>query len=355
MTIPFGAIILSCLLALILTPPMIKLACRWGAVDKPNQRKIHATPMPRLGGLAIYVAFVVGLLVTQPMTMPLAGLLVGATLIVLLGLWDDLRGMPAVVKLIGQIVAAASLVPFGLYVEFVTNPIAGDVFWLGLWGIPLTIFWIVAVTNALNLVDGLDGLAAGTALIAALSLAVIAFFEAQSTAFAVALILAAAILGFLRYNFHPARVFLGDTGSMLLGFVLAATAIMGLTKSATALSVIIPIVILGIPLFDTAFAILRRCLNGRRIFEPDKDHLHHRLLIAGLSHRGAVLTVYGVNLVLAASAVVITRLTTDQAALLLFILAAVLLTAANKFGVIGAAWSRRLPETAESKSEGPGF
>ncbi|MDQ7792163.1 MAG: MraY family glycosyltransferase [Clostridia bacterium] len=353
--IPFVAMALSCILVLILTPPVMKLARRWGAVDKPNQRKVHATPMPRLGGLAIYIAFVVSLLVTQPMTMPLAGLLVGATLIVLLGIWDDIRGMPAVVKLLGQTVAAASLIPFGLYVEFITNPVAGGVLWLGLWGIPLTIFWLVAVTNALNLVDGLDGLAGGTALIAALTMAMIAFFEAQATAFAVALVLATALLGFLRYNFHPARIFLGDAGSMLLGFVLAATAIMGLTKSATALSIIIPIVILGIPLFDTAFAILRRCRNGRRIFEPDKDHLHHRLLTAGLSHRGAVLTVYGINLVLAASAVVITRLSTDQAVLLLFIVAAVLLTVANKLGVIGAAWSRRLPETADSKSESPRF
>ncbi len=349
MEIPLVALVTAFVLALALTPQVIKLAYRWGAVDKPDRRKIHNGLMPRMGGLAIYIAFVVSLLITQPMTMPIIGLLLGATLIVLLGIWDDVRGMPAVVKLLGQIAAAAVVIPFGLCVEFITNPVGEGVLLLGLWGIPLTIFWLVAVTNALNLVDGLDGLAGGTALIAALTLAVIAFFESQATAFTVALVLAAAVLGFLRYNFHPAKIFLGDTGSMLLGFILAATAIMGLTKSATALSILVPIVILGIPLFDTAFAIVRRCLNGRHIFEPDKEHLHHRLLTAGFSHRGAVLAVYGVNLVLAASAVLVTRLSTDQALLLLVVVATLLLTAANKLGVMGAAWRARVSKQVDGE------
>lgn len=336
--LPVFALVLS----LVVTPWVIRLAHRLGAMDEPDQRKMHAFPMPRLGGLAVYLAFISTLLITQPLTTPLWGLVCGATLIVLLGMWDDVRGISPWLKFTGQIVAALTLIPFGIHFEFLTNPFGGIVF-LGLWGIPLTVFWLVAVTNAVNLIDGLDGLASGTALIASLTLAVVAFTLGNVPVVAVTLILAGAILGFLRYNFHPARVFLGDTGSMFLGFTLATLAVMGLTKGATALSVIIPVVILGIPLTDTAFAVLRRFRNKKPIFYPDKGHLHHRLLGAGLTHRGAVLTMYGVNVVLGGSAVLLTVLTTEQAVLFLFMVATVLLTAANRVGMFGGAW-RRSPE-----------
>jgi len=329
-------LVLAAVLSLFVTPLVIKMARRLGAVDEPDQRKIHQRPMPRLGGLAVYLVFTAAVLLTQPLTTPLLGLLAGATIIVLLGVWDDVRGASPRLKLAVQLLAALALIPFGFHVEFLTNPLGGIIY-LGWWGIPLTVFWVVAVTNALNLIDGLDGLAAGTALIASFTLAVVAFTVGNMAVVAVTLILAGAILGFLRYNFHPARVFLGDTGSMFLGFTLAALAIMGLTKGPTALSVIIPIVILGIPLTDTAFAVLRRYRNGRPIFYPDKGHLHHRLLGAGLTHRGAVLTMYGVNVVLGASAVLLTILSTEQAVLLLFIVAVLLLTAANRVGVFGSA------------------
>jgi UDP-GlcNAc:undecaprenyl-phosphate GlcNAc-1-phosphate transferase len=332
-------LVFAFVLCLVITPWVIRLAQRLGAVDEPDQRKVHALPMPRLGGLAVYLGFVATVLITQPLTLPLLGLVLGATLIVLLGVWDDVRRISPRLKLAGQILAAATLIPFGIHVEFLTNPFGGIIY-LGLWGIPLTVFWVVAVTNAVNLIDGLDGLAAGTALIASLTLAVVAFTLGNVPVVAVTLILAGAILGFLRYNFHPARVFLGDTGSMFLGFALATLAIMGLTKGATALSVIIPIMILGIPLTDTVFAILRRYRNKKPIFYPDKEHLHHRLLGAGLTHRGTVLVLYGVNLVLGGSAVLLTILSTEQAVLLLFIVATLLLTAANRAGVFGGAWQR---------------
>ncbi|MEW6726554.1 MAG: MraY family glycosyltransferase [Bacillota bacterium] len=340
-----GALSLTC------TPLVMRLAGRVGAIDLPDRRKMHTSPMPRLGGLAIYLAFVFVILVTQQLTGEVLGLLAGSTLIVALGILDDTRGVTPKVKLLGQVVAALSVIPFGLQVEFITNPVHSGMIALGWWGIPLTVFWLVAVTNAVNLIDGLDGLAAGIAAIAALTMSVISWTEGQIAAMVISLILFVAVLGFLPYNFHPARIFLGDTGSMFLGFALAATAIMGLTKSATAVSILIPIVILGIPLFDTAFAIFRRYRNRQPIFYPDKQHLHHRLLEAGLSHRRAVLTVYGVNLVLGASAVLLTVLSTDQGMLLLLVVATLLIGLANKAGILGEGWARRTEPVQTKQSE----
>nr|WP_187290672.1 MraY family glycosyltransferase [Desulforamulus ruminis] len=333
--------IFPCLLALlisfVLTPTVRKLAFKIGAIDRPDCRKVHCKTMPRLGGLAVFLAFTGAVLFTQQLNNKLIGLLVGGLLIVLLGILDDTRGLPAKVKLVGQIAAAAAVIPFGIQVEFITNPINGDLLHLGIWGIPVTIFWIISVTNAVNLIDGLDGLAGGTSFIAALTMAAI-IWQQDGTGMEVtllALVLAASILGFLRYNFFPAKIFLGDTGSMFLGYALGTLAVMGVTKTATAISVIVPMVILGLPLLDVLFAILRRYQSQRPIFQPDKEHLHHRLMALGLSHRQTVLAIYAVNLILGVSAFLLTVLTTSQAALLLFILAVVIIVTANKIGVIG--------------------
>ncbi|MEG6512223.1 MraY family glycosyltransferase [Desulforamulus ruminis] len=334
--------VLPCLLALLisfaLTPLVRKLAFKIGAIDQPDCRKVHCKTMPRLGGLAVFLAFSVAVLLTQPLDSRLVGLLTGGLLIVLLGILDDTRGLPAKVKLAGQIAAAAAVIPFGIQVEFITNPVDGHMLHLGIWGIPVTIFWIISVTNAVNLIDGLDGLAGGTAFIAALTMAAITWQQQDGTGMEVtllALVLAASILGFLRYNFFPAKIFLGDTGSMFLGYALGTLAVMGVAKTATAISVIVPMVILGIPLLDVLFAILRRYQSQRPIFQPDKEHLHHRLMALGLSHRQTVLAIYAVNLILGVSAFLLTELTTSQAALLLFILAVVIIVTANKIGVIG--------------------
>ncbi|WP_273484636.1 glycosyltransferase family 4 protein [Desulforamulus ruminis] len=335
--------VLPCLLALlisfVLTPTVRKLAFKIGAIDRPDCRKVHCKTMPRLGGLAVFLAFSATVLLTQPLNSKLIGLLVGGLLIVLLGILDDTRGLSAKVKLAGQIAAAAAVIPFGIQVEFITNPINVNehMLHLGIWGIPVTIFWIISVTNAVNLIDGLDGLAGGTSFIAALTMAAITW-QQDGTGMEVtllALVLAASILGFLRYNFFPAKIFLGDTGSMFLGYALGTLAVMGVAKTATAISVIVPMVILGIPLLDVLFAILRRYQSQRPIFQPDKEHLHHRLMALGLSHRQTVLAIYAVNLILGVSAFLLTVLTTSQAALLLFILAVVIIVTANKIGVIG--------------------
>lgn len=334
-------VILAFVLALVITPWVKRLAIKINAIDKPNARKVHKCLMPRLGGLAVFVSFALVALLTRPLTIQLTGLLFGGLLIVLLGILDDTKGLSAKVKLAGQIIAALAVIPFGIQVDFITNPLSGGVIALGILAIPVTVFWIISVTNAVNLIDGLDGLAGGTSMIAALTIAAVSWKQGMldgvnnGEVAILALILAAAVLGFLRYNFHPAKIFLGDTGSMFLGYCLAVLAVMGLTKSAAAISVFIPIVILGIPLLDTFFAIVRRCYNGQPIFQPDKNHLHHRLMAMGLSHRQTVLVIYAISGLLGGSAYLLNIIATDQAVLLLVLISIIMIIGANKIGVVG--------------------
>lgn len=349
-----AALGLAVSLPLVLTPFIEKLAVRVGAIDRPGTRKVHDSPVPCWGGLSIFLGFAVALLFAifqmfrpAPPSSHLQvvssisgislgwealGILAGGHLILLVGLYDDWRGLSPWAKLGGQIAAAVVLVAFGVTVDFITNPLGG-VIYLGFFSIPVTVAWVVGVTNALNLVDGLDGLAAGVAVVAAGTVAVVAFGQGEPFVAFCALLLAAAALGFLPYNFHPARIFMGDGGSMFLGFTLASLAVLGLTKSATAFSLILPILILGVPIFDMVFAIIRRILRGQHIFAADRDHLHHRLLNLGLTHRQTVLAIYAVNLVLGGSAVLLTYLTTAQGLMVLFLLSTTVLLAANKLGL----------------------
>lgn len=336
-----AALLVALFLSWVLTPWVRELAFSWGAVDKPDARKVHKTIMPRMGGLAVYLAFVPVVLLSQEINAAVIGLLLGGTIVMVLGIIDDIRCLPAKVKLLGQIAAASVVIPFGIKVHYITNPFSGELFFLGWLAVPLTVFWIVAVTNAINLIDGLDGLAGGVSFIAALTLGAVAFSQwyffgvsGMTGVVLISLILASALLGFLKHNFHPATIFLGDSGSMFLGFSLAVLSIMSFTKSATAISVIIPLVILGLPLLDTFFAILRRFFKHRPIFQPDKEHLHHQLLAMGLSHRQAVLVIYAVSSILGLSAVTINMLTTNQAMLVLLILSVAVIWMANKVGVI---------------------
>ncbi len=341
--VPIMAIVAAFGLALLVTPLVKKCAFKIGALDLPDQRKIHKQAMPRLGGLAIYFSFITVVLLTMELTPQIWALLLGGTLIIVLGFIDDTRGLSPGLKLAGQIMAAAAVIPFGLEVQFLTNPFSDQLITLGFLAAPVTVIWIVSVTNAVNLIDGLDGLAGGTTFISALTLAAVVWIETttagvfpgQSEAFVLALILAGAVIGFLHYNFHPAKIFLGDSGSMFLGFSMATLAIMGVAKSATFISVIIPMVILGIPLLDTMFAIVRRYCGRKPIFQPDKEHLHHRLIQMGLSHRQAVLSIYGVNIILGLSAIVLTLVSPKQAVIFLVILSTSILLAANKIGVAG--------------------
>ena len=346
MHLPLAAILAGFLVAFLATPFVNKLAIKCGAIDRPSERKVHRRAMPRMGGLAIFISFAAIVILTQEITPILKGMLLGGLLIVLLGIADDVKGVSPGLKLAGQIAASLVAVYFGLTVRSLTNPFgASDMIALGILAIPITVLWLISVTNAVNLIDGLDGLAGGITIIALLTIAASVWIEVSKTgsaaagqteAVALALILAAAVLGFLPFNFHPARIFLGDTGSMFLGFNLAALSVMGLAKGPTFISVIIPVVILGIPLLDTTFAVVRRFLGNRPIMQPDKEHLHHRLMEIGLNHRQTVLCIYAISLVLGFSAIIMTLMSPKHAVILLVALSTTIIIAANKLGVANA-------------------
>ncbi|MFZ7101400.1 MAG: glycosyltransferase family 4 protein [Peptococcaceae bacterium] len=331
--------------------PLIKnLAFKVGAVDNPCQRKVHCKPMPRLGGLAIYLGFISMVLLTQPMSEQIIGLVLGSTIIAALGVVDDIKEITPKIKLAGQIVAACILVAFNIDVEYITNPfVKGSIIPLEYLNIPVTILWIVGVTNAVNLIDGLDGLAAGIATIAAVTLAIVGYTQGDFLTVALALMLAASTAGFLKYNFYPAQIFMGDSGSMFLGFNLSALSILGFVKSVTIISVFVPILILGIPIFDTLFAIIRRYHNARPIFKADKEHLHHCLLNKGFTHKQTVLLIYTINIFLAGIGVLLTYLTTAQGMLILAVVSTLVLWGAQKIGIIGKPISKGVNQQTVGK------
>ncbi len=332
-----GPLLAAFIITLLSTPWIKKLAVCFKAMDKPDRRKVHLNLMPRLGGLAICLSFWAIVILTQPLTSQIKGLLAGGAVICLVGMWDDIRGISAKTKLLGQILAAGVVIYAGVRVNFLTSPFDGTTIDLGYWRYPLTILWIVGMTNAVNLIDGLDGLAAGVSSIAAVTLGIVALLEGAAgymQAAMLSFILAAATLGFLKHNFYPAKIFMGDTGSLFLGFNLAAIAILGLTKGATVISLFLPVVILGIPIADTAFAIARRFLNGKPIFSPDREHLHHRLLDLGLTHRKTVLTIYAVSILLGCSSIIITQVTSAHGMLIMIGTTLTVFIAADKIGVL---------------------
>lgn len=327
-----GSLLLAFGIVFLGTPLVKKLAYKIKALDEPTERKVHNKPMPRLGGLAICLGFWLTVLLTTEMTGELYGLLAGGLLITLVGIVDDVKGVTARQKLFVQIVASCVVIYAGVRVDFITHPFKG-VISLGYWSYPLTLLWIIGVTNAVNLIDGLDGLAAGVSGIAAVTLGIIAYLETSSQAAALAFILAASIFGFLKYNFHPAQIFMGDTGSLFLGFNLSVLAIIGLTKSATFISLFLPVVVLGIPILDTLFAIVRRYVGGKPIFSADKEHLHHRLLRLGFTHQHVVLAMYGVSIILSLSAIIMALVTTAQGMLIMVALILGFSLGAEKLGL----------------------
>jgi len=274
------------------------------------------------------------MLISQPIDKQVIGFLAGSFVMIVIGVVDDLYSISPKVKLLGQIVAAVILAYLGIKIEVISNPFSNPII-LGPWSIPVTVFWVIGITNAVNLIDGLDGLAGGISAISAITMAVLALTQGQLFVVYAALFLVAAIFGFLRYNFHPAQIFMGDSGSLFLGYILAALSVMSMSKAATIITLIIPIVILGVPILDTGFAILRRFFNKKPIFQPDKEHLHHRLLALGFSHRDTVLLIYGITLILSTSALLLTMLTTSQSALILAVIAVVVIVAADYIGVLG--------------------
>ncbi|MDG0873545.1 undecaprenyl/decaprenyl-phosphate alpha-N-acetylglucosaminyl 1-phosphate transferase [Paenibacillus thiaminolyticus] len=297
--------LVALLLATGLTPLVKKFAIKVGAVDVPNARKVHTRIMPRMGGLGIFAAFVITLCLLALFVPDILfghrdssliwALLSGGAIIVLTGALDDRFELSAKVKLVGQIIAACVVVfGFDLTVDFVNVPF-GDQYWnIESWiAIPLTIFWIVGVTNAINLIDGLDGLAAGVSAISIATILVMAVFMGNPMVILLCAVLLGSIVGFLFFNFHPAKIFMGDTGSLFLGFSLAVLSLLGF-KQIAIVSFITPLLIIGVPLSDTFFAIVRRAVQRKPIFAPDKGHLHHCLRELGFSHRKTVLIIYAI-------------------------------------------------------------
>ncbi len=289
----------------LLTPLVRRAAVRLGLTDKPGTRKVHAMAIPRLGGVALVGGFAAAMAVQlvgerfagwAPVLMrggmPLWGTFAGMLVIFAVGLVDDIRGMRPVVKLLGQVAAAALPIAAGLRVEYIGNPFQGGLQQLGLLGIPVTLLWIVGFANVINLIDGLDGLAAGISGIAAISFLVLAVEMNELVAAALAAALIGACVGFLRYNFHPASIFMGDSGAMFLGFALATMSLHGVMKSVAAITLVVPLLVIGVPVFDTFSAIIRRARSGRPIQEADDGHIHHRLLHRGFNQRQTVLFIY---------------------------------------------------------------
>ncbi|CAH1193115.1 putative undecaprenyl-phosphate N-acetylglucosaminyl 1-phosphate transferase [Paenibacillus plantiphilus] len=297
--------IISLTLALVLTPFVIKLAFKIGAIDKPNHRKVHTRIMPRLGGLGIYAAFVGAYFAIKPFipdgllrnydTNLINALLTGGSIIILIGVLDDRFELSAKVKLVGQIIAASVVVlGFDVKIDLLNIPFGETMQPVAAWlSIPLTILWIVGVTNAINLIDGLDGLAAGVSAIAIGTILVMATIMGFVPVILLSALLLGGVIGFLCYNFHPAKIFMGDTGSLFLGFSLATLSMIGF-KQVTVVSFLVPLLIIGVPLSDTFFAIVRRWVNKKPIFAPDKGHLHHCLRELGFSHRRTVLIIYAI-------------------------------------------------------------
>ena len=333
------AFLVAMVVAVAVTPAVIFFAEKTGALDAPDARKVHKKPVPRIGGVGIYIAFMAAMLsfmvygeLSDEVLTELAGLMTGGSLIVLLGLIDDYKNLPAKVKLLGQIVCACVLVAFDVRIDFITDPF-GDYLYLEYLAIPATIFWIVGLTNTVNLIDGLDGLAAGVATIASVTICLVALQQGYALVAVLTAALAGAAIGFLFYNFNPAKIFMGDTGSMFLGFMLAGISVIGAVKSAATIALIVPILALGLPIMDTTFAIVRRYRGGVPIFKPDKGHLHHRLLDLGFTQRQAVLLMYIISALLGLSAVALTEVSGGIALLIFAGVVISVLFGAKKLGI----------------------
>ncbi|TCT13095.1 UDP-GlcNAc:undecaprenyl-phosphate GlcNAc-1-phosphate transferase [Natranaerovirga pectinivora] len=291
------------LISLLTTPLSKKIAYKLGAIAYPTDRGMHKKPMPLAGGIAIVAGFVFTVLLIAPfvenfLTLQIGGLLAGGILITSVGLLDDIYNLNPKIKLLFQIMAALIVVYTGTTIEHLTWPFSEtNNIELGMLSKAFTMLWVIGVTNAVNLIDGLDGLAAGVSSIAALCLMLLSLLTPVQIPVAIVLTaaLAGSCLGFLPHNFNPAKIFMGDTGSTFLGFTLAVISIQGLIKSYTAITVFIAIIVLGLPIFDTFFAIIRRIRNGQPVMQADRGHLHHRLVDRGYSQKRAVLTLYGIS------------------------------------------------------------
>ncbi|HIR84703.1 MAG TPA: undecaprenyl/decaprenyl-phosphate alpha-N-acetylglucosaminyl 1-phosphate transferase [Candidatus Galloscillospira excrementavium] len=321
-----AALAVALVVSFVATPVVKNLAQRVGAVDVPkDNRRMHNHPIPRMGGLAIFLGFLLSALIFVPITGEIQGMLLGAVIIVVLGIFDDIYSLKAWFKFIVQIVAALIAVFSGNLIETLSNPniFSSNPYWdLGWLSWPVTVIWIVAITNAVNLIDGLDGLACGVSTISSMTLLVIALTVSEGPIAILMGALAGACIGFLPYNLNPAKIFMGDTGSTFLGYILAVVSIQGLFKFYTIISFAVPFLMLGLPIFDTCFAFIRRIAHGQSPMHADRSHVHHRLIDMGFSQKQAVAVLYIISAILGLSAVVLTSVGAVKAMLFLLALCA---------------------------------
>lgn len=339
-----AAFVVAMIVAGLLTPVVTAVAHRFGLLDVPNEgRKMHTRAVPRLGGIAVVTAFFAPIIGLAIYTNRISGLLYGdaslvsamfggALAIAALGMYDDLRGASPRLKLTVQILVAVVMWVAGFRIELMGNPV-GETLVLGSLSLPLTVLWIVGVVNALNLIDGLDGLAAGIALFASIVLFGVAFVDHKILLCLLTATLGGALLGFLFFNFNPAKIFLGDSGSMFLGFTLSIVSIWTQRKGATAVALVIPVIALGVPLLDTTLSFVRRVAKGQSPFQADREHMHHRLIALGLSHRHAVMTLYVVSGVFALGALALLDNDTTRRAIALSTVITVVILLVRRIGV----------------------
>ncbi len=318
------ALLTALVVSFLMTPVVKTFAYKVGAVDVPKDaRRMHKVPIPRLGGLAIFIGFMVSVLILGGVrggNGQMQSILLGSVIIVVLGVVDDIMALPAMLKFVVQI--AAALIPAlnGVVIQAFSNPniFSDSLYWvLGPLSVPFTVLWIVAITNAVNLIDGLDGLANGVSAISATTMLVIALLASEAQVAIVMAALVGACVGFMPYNLNPAKMFMGDTGATFLGYILATMSIQGLFKFYAVISFAVPFLILGLPIFDTTFAFIRRLAHGQSPMHADRGHIHHRLIDMGLNQKQAVATLYVISAMLGLSAVVLTT-GGEQKAMLFF-------------------------------------
>ncbi len=346
-----GAVLCAMIVSYLMCPLVKSFAYKIGAIDVPkDNRRMHKKPTPRLGGLAIFLGFIVSILLFVRIDHQMQGILLGAVTIVVLGVVDDMTPLRAGFKFLVQIAAALIAVFHGVVIHTLSNPnvFSRELYWdLGWLAIPVTVLWIVGITNSVNLIDGLDGLANGVSTISALTLLVIALLVSEAQVALVMAALVGACIGFMPFNRNPAKMFMGDTGSTFLGYILATVSIQGLFKYYAIISFVVPFLVLGLPMFDTLFAIIRRLAHGQNPMAPDRGHIHHRLIDMGLNQKQAVAALYAVSSILGLSAVVLTASGAIKAMLMLAALVVVAYIAARVIFPREIAETRRKLKGAE--------
>lgn len=336
LTLIFILALVSAIISFILTPIVKKIAKHFNIMDIPkDNRRIHKKPIPLIGGLAIYIAFIT-VIILKPgsLSREEIGILIGATIITIGGLIDDKFDLKPWQKILFQLAAALSLVFTSVSIQNFTNPLVdgNSLIKIGYLSIPFTIIWVIGITNAINLTDGLDGLAAGITIISSITILIIALLNNQYEAAILSGVFIGSVAGFLPYNYNPASIFMGDTGSQLLGFMLAAISIQGATKTAAAFAIGVPILALGLPIYDTLFAIVRRRINGVPMMQGDRGHIHHRLLDMGLTQRQVVLVMYLITAILGGIAIIDMLISNKTSYLLLAVVITIFILIAWKCG-----------------------